>query len=100
MLLYGILAWPLTAAFAARVLASRRPLRNLVWGAVALLFAGSLLAGADLAGVAALVAALAVAVAALFSRRLAAPERFLWLLVAGALVCVIVPELVYVRCTA
>ena len=31
------------------------------------------------------------------SRRLGAPERFLWLLIAGGLVCLLVPELVYVR---
>ena len=31
------------------------------------------------------------------SRRLGAPERFLWLLIAGGLACLLVPELVYVR---
>jgi uncharacterized membrane protein len=96
-LLYGVFAAPLAAAFAARVLATRRPLRTLVWGAVAALFGLSLLAPADFAGVAAVAAALAVAVGALLSRRLSAPERFLWLLIAGGLVCVLVPELVYVR---
>jgi YYY domain-containing protein len=96
-LLYGTLAWPLAAAFAARVLATARPVRTLVWSAVAVVFAGSLLAAADLAGVAALAALLAVAVGALLAPALAAPERFLWLLVSGGLVCVLVPELVYVR---
>jgi uncharacterized membrane protein len=96
-LLYGILAWPLAAAFASRVLALARPVRTLVWGGVAAVFAGSLLAAADLAGAAAVAIALAVAVGALFSPRLHAPERFLWLLIAGGLVCVLVPELVYVR---
>jgi YYY domain-containing protein len=96
-LIYGILAWPLAAAFVARVLATRRPLRTLAWSAVAAIFAGSLLAPADLAGAAALAALLAVAAGALLSRRLGAAERFLWLLVTGALVCLLVPELVYVR---
>jgi YYY domain-containing protein len=96
-LLYGTLAWPVAAAFAGRVLATRRPLRTVVWGAVAAIFAGSLLAPADLTGVAALTAALAVALGAMLTPGLLAPERFLWLLVAGGLLCLLVPELVYVR---
>jgi YYY domain-containing protein len=96
-LLYGIFAWLLAAAFVARARAPRRPLRALAWGGVAAIFAGSLLATADLAGVAAIVALAGIAAAAMVSRSLGAPERFLWLLVAGGLVCVAVPELVYVR---
>jgi len=96
-LLYGIFAGLLAAAFAARVRAARRPERTLVWGGVAALFAGSLLATADLAGVAALVLLLAVAAGAALTPALAAPERFLWLLVSGGLACLIAPELVYVR---
>ena len=96
-LIYGILAWPLTAALAARLLATRRPWRTAVWSAVAAIFAGSLLATVDLAGPAALAAVAAVALGAVFSRRLEAGERFLWLLVAGAFTCVLLPELVYVR---
>ena len=96
-LLYGIFAWLLAAVFATRLLALRRPLRTLAWGAVAAIFAGSLLAIAGLAGAAALAALLAIAAGAMLSRSLAAPERFLWLLIAGGLTCVLVPELVYVR---
>jgi YYY domain-containing protein len=96
-LLYGLFAAPLAAAFAARVFATRRPLRTAVWGAVALAFVLSLLAPADLAGAAAVAAAAAVALGALLSPRLAAPERFLWLLVSGGLICILLPELVYVR---
>jgi YYY domain-containing protein len=96
-LLYGLFIGPLAAAFAARVLATRRPLRTLAWGAVALIFVLSLLAPSDWAGVGALVVGLAVALGALFSRELAAPERFLWLLIAGGLICLVVPEVVYVR---
>jgi YYY domain-containing protein len=96
-LLYGLFAAPLAAAFAARVLATRRPVRTLVWSLVAAVFGLSLLAPSDWAGVAALVALLAVAAGAVLSRSLAAAERFLWLLVAGGLVCLIVPEVVYVR---
>jgi uncharacterized membrane protein len=68
-----------------------------VWGGVAALFAGSLLAPVDLTGVAALLAALAVALHATFRSRLGAPERFLWLLIAGGATCVLLPEVVYVR---
>jgi YYY domain-containing protein len=96
-LLYGIFAGLLTAAFVSRVLATRRPLRTLVWSAVGAIFAGSLLATADLAGAAVVAALVAVAAGALASPALAPPERFLWLLVAGGLFCVLVPELVYVR---
>jgi uncharacterized membrane protein len=42
-------------------------------------------------------AAAAVALGALLLPRLAAPERFLWLLVSGGLICILLPELVYVR---
>jgi len=40
---------------------------------------------------------LAVAVGALLSPRLDAPERFLWLLISGGLICILLPEIVYVR---
>jgi YYY domain-containing protein len=96
-LLYGIFAGLLVAAFASRVLAARRPVRTLVWGVVAAIFAGSLLAAADLAGAALLAALLGVALGAALTPALAAPERFLWLLVSGGLACVLAPELVYVR---
>jgi YYY domain-containing protein len=92
-LLYGVFAGLLVAAFVSRVTSAR----TVVWGAVALIFAGSLLAAAGLAGVAVLVALIAVALAAALSRTLSAAERFLWLLVSGGLACVIAPELVYVR---
>ncbi|HEX5618697.1 MAG TPA: DUF2298 domain-containing protein [Solirubrobacteraceae bacterium] len=96
-LLYGLFAGPLAAAFAARVLSAKRPLRALVWGGVAAIFVLSLLAPADLAGPAAVAGVLAVALGALLSPRLGAPERFLWLLISGGLICILLPELVYVR---
>jgi YYY domain-containing protein len=96
-LLYGVFAGPLAAMFAARVLATRRPLRTLAWSAVAAIFGLSLLAPSHWAGIAALAALAAVAVGALLSPQLTAPERFLWLLVSGGLLCLIVPEVVYVR---
>ena len=96
-LIYGVLGWAVLAAYAGRLLAARRPLRTAVWGAVGAAFVLSLLAPVDLAGIAALAAALAVAVHAVLSRGLPAAERFLWLLVAGGVGCLLAPEIVYVR---
>jgi YYY domain-containing protein len=96
-LLYGLFAGPLAALFASRVLATRRPVRTAIWSAVVAVFGLSLLAPSDWAGVAALVALLAVGLGAMLSNTIAAPERFLWLLVSGGLICLIVPEVVYVR---
>src|SRR4051794_2302829 len=49
-LIYGILLWPLTAAFAHRALAVRHRGRWLGWGAVGLIVAGTLLASGNLTG--------------------------------------------------
>jgi len=94
---YGLLAYLAATAYAVRVARSRRPLRNAAWTGVVAVFAGSLLAGADLAGIAALAALVAVAAHAVVSRRPAAPERFAWVLICGAMLCLLIPELVYVR---
>jgi YYY domain-containing protein len=96
-LIYAVVAWPLAALYARRLLSARHPWRWAAWCPVAVAIAGSLLAGAHLAGVAVLVAALAVAVHAALSPRLPVPERFVWTLAAGACALVIVPELIYVR---
>jgi YYY domain-containing protein len=96
-LIYGILAWLVLAAFAGRLLATPHPLRTAAWGATAAVFAGSLLATAGLAGPALIAAAAAVALGSVISRRLGAAERALWLLIAGGLVCVVLPDVVYVR---
>jgi YYY domain-containing protein len=96
-LIYGILGWALVAAYVSRLLAARLALRVAVWSAIGAAFVLSALAPLDLAGIAVLAAALAVAVHALLSRRLAAPERFLWAIVAAGVGCVLAPELVYVR---
>ncbi len=96
-LIYGVLGWAVLAAYVGRLLAARRRDRIAIWGGVGLAFVLSLLAPIDFAGVAALLAALAVALHAALSSRLEGPERFLWLLVAGGAACVLAPELVYVR---
>jgi YYY domain-containing protein len=96
-LIYGGLAWLVAAAYASRVLASPRPGRLLVWTAVGAAFVLSLLAPLDYSGIAALAAATGVAAHAAFGSRLGTAERFLWMLIAVAIGCVLVPELVYVR---
>jgi uncharacterized membrane protein len=60
-------------------------------------FALSLLAPIDFAGVAALLGALGVAVWAALGRETSPAERYLWLLVAGGAALLLAPELVYVR---
>jgi uncharacterized membrane protein len=96
-LIYGLLAWILLAAFVGRLLAARHPWRIAGWGAAAALLVGSLLALADLAAAAVIVALAVVALGAVFSRRLGAAERMLWLLIAGGYACVAIPEIVYLR---
>jgi YYY domain-containing protein len=97
LLIYAVLGWALVAAYAARLLATRRQGRTLAWGAVGAAFVLSLLAPIDLAGVAVLLGALAIALHAALWAKLEAPERYLWMLIAGAVVCLLAPELVYVR---
>src|SRR3954447_11600602 len=96
-LIYGILVWILVAAFASRLLAAAHPVRIAAWGGVAAIIAGTLLAAADLTGPAILAGLALVALGALASRRIGAAERALWLLVAGGLGCVVLPEVVYLR---
>jgi YYY domain-containing protein len=96
-LIYGVLGWAVVAAYAGRLLGARQRVRIAAWGAIGAAFVLSLLAPVDLSGVALLLAALAIALHAALTDRLVIPERFLWLLVAGAVACLLAPELVYVR---
>jgi len=96
-LLYGSLAGLVAFAYVGRLTATRHPGRNAAWIVVAALFAGSLLAALEVLHVALLAVALLVALGALLSARTAAPARLLWLLTAGGVACLLVPELLYVR---
>lgn len=96
LLFLGVFAWALGAAFAQRLLATRRPLRTLAWLAVAGIVAGSLLAPAGLVGPVAVAALIAVALRAAWVRP-APAERWGWLVIAAGLACVLAPELFYVR---
>jgi YYY domain-containing protein len=97
LLLYGSLAGLVAFAYVGRLLATRRPGRNAAWIVVAALVAGSLLAALDYAHVALLAAALLVALGALLSPRVPPAARMVWLLVAGGVLCLLGPELLYVR---
>jgi uncharacterized membrane protein len=96
-LIYGVLLWPLTAAFARRALGLRHMWRWLGWGAVGLIVAGSLLAAGHLTGALLLAVGTAAGVAAALSPALSAPERFLWVLIAGGLALLLIPEVAYLR---
>ncbi len=97
VMIYGILLWPLLAAFASRVRALEKPWLVLGWGGIAAVVVGALLAADQLTGVMVLAIGVAVGVGAALSPAVTAPERFLWVLIAGGLALVLIPELVYLR---
>jgi YYY domain-containing protein len=96
-LIYGILLWPILAAFAGRLRAVADPWRWVGWGLVTAIVAGSLLATSHLTGAMVVAGGVAVGVAAALSPTLSAPERFLWVLIAGGLALLFIPEVVYLR---
>jgi len=95
--LYGLFAYLVATAYAVRLARSRHPWRTAGWTAAAALFAGSLLAAADLVAVGALVVLVGTAAHAALLARAPAVERFVWVLIGGALLCLLIPEVVYVR---
>jgi YYY domain-containing protein len=95
--LYGLFAFLVATAYGIRLASSFHPWRTVGWTAAAAIFAGSLLAADNLIGVAALVALGWVAVHAAFIRRAPAVERFTWVLIGGGLLCLLIPEVVYVK---
>jgi YYY domain-containing protein len=96
-LIYGILLWPLVAAFGSRLRAAEHPWRWAGWGLAGAIVAGSLLAASHLTGALLLAVAVVAAVAAALSPQLPAPERFLWILISGGLALVLIPDLLYLR---
>jgi YYY domain-containing protein len=96
-LIYGVLAWPLTAAFAHRLLEARHRWRILGWGLAGFAVAGSLLAASNLTGALALAVGTAAGLTAALSPEIPPPERFLWVLIAGGAALLLIPELVYLR---
>jgi len=96
-LIYGILAWPLAAAFAARLFGSAKRWRWIGFGLAGGVVVGSLLASEDLTGALVVGVWMAVGIAAALSPALSAPARFLWILMAGGAALLLIPELVYLR---
>src|SRR4051812_24270022 len=96
-MIYGILLWPLLAAFAGRVRALEKPWTALGWGLVIAVVAEILLAADQLTGAMVLGIGVAVGIGAALSPAVSAPERFLWILIAGGLALLFIPEIVYLR---
>jgi uncharacterized membrane protein len=96
-LIYGILIWPIAAAYVGRLLGAQYKWRWLGWGLVGCVVAGSLLAADQLTGAMIVALATAVGISAALSVELSAPERFLWILIAGGSVLLLIPELLYLR---
>src|SRR3954452_14663771 len=96
-LIYGILLWPVFALYARRLLDSPARWRWVGWGGVAVLVFGSLLSSSNLTGAGLLALGTVVGISAALSPGLSAPLRFLWVLVAGGLALLLIPELVYLR---
>ena len=93
--IYGLPLWALIAVFASRL---RVPARYVVWAGALAMFALVLFSPARLAGLTLVFSLAAVAVYAVFeSGPPRAPYRFLWLLIAAALLLVALGEFVYIR---
>ena len=95
--LYGLFGYLIATAYAIRLARSNHPWRTGAWTIAAALFAGSLLAADNLAAVVGLVALVLVAAHAAFVSRAPVVERFVWVLIGGGLLCLAIPELIYVK---
>jgi YYY domain-containing protein len=96
-LIYGILIWPLFAAFAWRVFSSPNRWRWLGFGLTASVVAGSLLASDNLTGAMVMGIWMAVGIGAVLSKELTAPARFLWIMIAGGAALLLIPEILYLK---
>ncbi len=95
--IYGLLLYLVFTAFLVALIRSRRPWRTGGWMLAVALFGGSLLAPADLTGVAVLAGLCWIAGYCAFLHRAPSAERFTWILIGGGLLCLLIPEVVYVR---
>src|SRR3954466_7628624 len=95
--LYGLFAYLVATAYLVRLARSRHPWRTAGWALAATLFVGSLLAAANLVAVGGLAVLVWVAAHAAFLGRAPAAERFGWVLIGGGLLCLLIPEVVYVK---
>ena len=95
--LYGLFAYLVFTAYFVKLVRSRHPWRTAGWALAAALFVGSLLAAKDLTAVVGLAALCWVAAHAAFLTREPAVERFVWVLIGGGLLCLLIPEMVYVK---
>ena len=95
--IYGLLVYLVLTAYLVSLIRSRHPWRIAGWTLATALFVGSLLAVADLVWVGVLAGLVGVAAYTAFFSRAPAVERFTWLLIGGGLLCLLIPELIYVK---
>ncbi len=95
--LYGLFAFLVATAYGIRLASSRHPWRTAAWATAAAVFVGSLLTADNLTAVAGLLALCWVAAHAAFVRPAPGVERFVWVLIGGGLLCLLIPEVVYVK---
>ena len=95
--LYGLFGFLVATAYGIRLASSRHPWRTAAWSTAAAVFVGSLLTADNLTAVAGLLALCWVAAHAAFVRPAPGVERFVWVLIGGGLLCLLIPEIVYVK---
>jgi YYY domain-containing protein len=96
-LIYGILAWPLVPLFFDRLRRSPSRWLWLGFGGTAALVTGVFLDASDLTGAMVVAIATGIAITAALAPELPAPARFLWVLAAGGLALLLIPELLFLR---
>src|SRR6185312_16238253 len=80
-----------------RLIGLRHLWRWVGWGLVTLIVAGTLLAAGHLTGALVLAVGVGAGATAALAPTLSAPERFLWVLIAGGLALLLIPEILYLR---
>jgi YYY domain-containing protein len=96
-LIYAILLWPLIGLYARHLWDSPDRWRWLGWGLAAGVVIGSLLASSNLTGAGLLAVGMVTGISAALAPDAPAPLRFLWVIVAGGLALLLIPELLYLR---
>jgi YYY domain-containing protein len=96
-LIYGTLFWLLAPAFFGRWAGSRHRWRWLGWGFSGAIVAGSLLAADQLTGAMVVGIATCTGIVAALAHDVDPPTRFLWILIAGGMFLLFIPEVLYLR---
>ena len=98
LLLYGSLLLPVALAFLGRLRAFPRPPRKALLAGLAAAGAAAVVLGlAGVLHIVLLAVALAIALQAVLATRIEPVQRAMWVLIAGGLGCLLLPEVLYVR---